>query len=324
MFFVLSGFVLSIRHFRDSQRPQLENFSLAGFIVSRVCRIFLPYLVVLLASAAFWHLSAQRLPTIPAAEPEFFRQWVERPTVHSVFSQAKLYLVGAPYPLVPQAWTLSVELVLSLLIPVGVLLAGRGSAWLVLAVVLASYAGASPFIVHFAAGILLAKFYRPIIAMLEPRPGWRTLVAVLGVVLYTWRGFFYESPVAHRGNVDWYLTAAGSVALLAVVSASPGLRTWLSHGLNERIGRVSYSIYLCHFAVLLTLTPRFLAAFDRASLIGAWAAGLVFTIIACLLIAWPMYLGIEAPTIALGKALARRVAAISWLSTSHTCRPARP
>ena len=311
LFFVLSGLVLSLKHFRRTPEPRLTDFHMPDFLISRVCRIWLPYLFILLVSAVIWRFGSQRLDTVPCPQQAILEKWVESPTLHSLVDQAKLYWISAPFPLVPQAWTLAVELVLSLLVPVGVLIAGRGTAWLLFAVFLALAAGASPFVVHFAIGILLAKHYRQLVTHFHRRLIARAAMGTLGLCLYTWRGFFLGSPVAHRGNFDWYVTALGAAMLMVFVSASPRLAGWLSRGISERIGRFSYSVYLCHFAVLLTLTPRFLALFDRISPAHAWPAGLCFSLIASIAIATALYSAVELPSIRLGKRLSSRINSLS-------------
>lgn len=54
MFFVLSGFVLSLKYFRLGHRPDLLHFNLLGFTLDRLFRIWLPYLVVVLISAGLY------------------------------------------------------------------------------------------------------------------------------------------------------------------------------------------------------------------------------------------------------------------------------
>ena len=74
------------------------------------------------------------------------------------------------------------------------------------------------------------------------------------------------------------------------------------------LGKISYSVYLTHFMVIIAITPRFLAwwAASPANVQSAWVAGLLFTLSVTTLLSVPMYRWIEQPGIRLGKTLATR------------------
>ncbi len=127
LFFVLSGLVLSIRHFRETPQPRLAGFDYLGFLVGRVCRIGLPYWAVLVASAALWHWSGIHAAGGPPVTKWSADLWQHRPTVGGVARQANLSNLDAGYELVPQAWTLAIEVVLSALVPAAVLVAAGGT-----------------------------------------------------------------------------------------------------------------------------------------------------------------------------------------------------
>jgi peptidoglycan/LPS O-acetylase OafA/YrhL len=311
MFFVLSGLVLSIRHFRTTPVPRLMTFSYSGFLASRACRILLPYLFVLLVSAIVWPLSARHLSGAPRSSPWFHAFWLTPPTVRNVLRQANLFHLTGPFTLVPQAWSLAVEIVLSLLVPLGVLIAARGTVWLLIGAMIAvGLGGMSPFTFHFAMGIALAKHYRPIVAWLEPRQQVRWWLGGGSALLYAYRYLGAHHAMLHHGNLDWYIPGIGAAVLLMVCSSSPAIRQWLSKGWVHYIGRISYSIYLSHFMVLMCLTPRFLATMEKIHHFHwafVWAAGLLFTCGVSIAISDPIYRFVEVPTIALGRWLSPKV-----------------
>jgi peptidoglycan/LPS O-acetylase OafA/YrhL len=310
MFFVLSGLVLSIKHFSGPTQPTLRNLNISAFAISRICRILLPYIVILGISAYIWPWSAQGVIGAPS-NSWLQKMWFQRPTIDNVFQQANLFLRTGRYTLLPQAWSLSVEIVLSMLVPLGVLAARNGAGWVIAGAVLAAETGLlQPFAVQFAIGIWLAKNYQVIIAWLEPRPIIRVIVCVVGLFLYAFRQLAVEYDWLHHGYVDWYIMGAGAAMLLMAVSSSPNLRTWLSRGIVQHVGRVSYSIYLCHFAILMTLTPRVMAVIKLPPGV-LWIAGLAFTIISSVVIASLLYQIVEIPSIRLGKSLGRFVSAPS-------------
>jgi len=66
LFFVLSGYVLSIPYWRGGQKPYVQ------YLIRRLFRIYVPYVgAVLFAVTAAWHLSGAQLPLTPW----FYKTW---------------------------------------------------------------------------------------------------------------------------------------------------------------------------------------------------------------------------------------------------------
>src|SRR4051812_15465120 len=85
MFFVLSGFVLSLKYFRHTDAPRLDDFTYLGFAAARALRIFVPYLVVLAGSALAARWTAQGLATRPPGSTWLASLWSPAsPTVASL------------------------------------------------------------------------------------------------------------------------------------------------------------------------------------------------------------------------------------------------
>jgi peptidoglycan/LPS O-acetylase OafA/YrhL len=326
-FFVLSGLVLAFRHFRTTPTPDLAGFDYPGYIVARFCRIWLPYLAVLLITIPLVRLSAQGVATLPASTPWFASIWQGRITVGSLLRQVfDLRVVAAGDGLnllIPQAWTLIVEVVMSLLIPCGVLIAARSTAWLLgTAFLAATLTGMSPFVLHFAIGIALAKHYRAIVDHLEPRPITRAALALVALLLATFDLYKPAIPPLTHILFDLDAQALGSALIIAVVSASPTLRNALARGLPHLIGRISFSLYLIHIIILFTLTPRLLHLMGRSSTTLNWTVGLAFTIAASVAVSIPLYRYVEVPTMALGKRITGR--ARSSPATQEEARGSEP
>jgi len=307
-FFVLSGMVLSFRHFRTTSSPNLEGFHFAGYAVSRICRIWLPYLVILGLSVLVFGLSANGLKTDPPGTPLFHAFWRTDPTLRSLLRQgfdARFLLPSdGTDALVPQSWSLRVELVMSLLLPLAVIAAGRSTAWLLLCTFLATHLGrVNGYCFHFAVGIVLAKHFRDVVAWLEPRPALRLLLTFCGWFLASFDSMAWHVEPFQSLNLGPDLQALGAALLIVVAASSPGVRSWLSRGLIHHIGKISFSLYLSHMIILICVTPRMMSAMPGASPLLTWCAGLAFTAVASLLISDPLYRIVELPTIALGKRL---------------------
>lgn len=307
LFYVLSGLVLSIKYFRDTKQPQLTHFPLARYLTSRVFRIWPPYLFIFILSYLLRHWGGFfEGATIPPANPWLFSTWKASIPFAQLLREGFLIQPG-DYFLVPQGWTLPIELGISFLVPVGILLASRHTGWLVFfTLLLVGPLGANYYIFHFAAGILLAKYYQAIHDWLRPRRFWKIILLLIGIALYTFRFtlpvyFSWELPM----SIPWIITGIGSALLLMVVISSESARTFLSFAWFRFIGRISYSIYLVHFLVLIILTPRALQLLSAPrSLLGyAWWFGLAFTVLATAGLAALSHRWVELPSISLGRSL---------------------
>ncbi len=233
------------------------------------------------------------------------------PIPHSLafyIRDASLLKLSKPL-LIPQGWTLTVEFVLSVLVPLGVLIALRRTIWLVVATVLLIWSmKGPPFILHFALGILIAK-HLPAIRNILFSKTHIALVLIAAIALAT-------SPTTvffriGEGDWDtwwiWCLGGIGSAGILAAVMCSKALQSSLSIPALRYIGKISYGTYLIHMQVLACLTPLFLVSLHAQSRQPAWLEGLAFTLVATLLLASMFHPLVEAPSIALGKKWARQI-----------------
>ena len=313
LFFVLSGLVLSLRHFRHGAAPDLSRFHLGEYFIMRVCRIWLPYLAVLCLSAVLYRhyqaVSGGWPATIPKQNEWLPSLW-GRPAGWGEFFQDS-FLLGMRKEMVyvPQAWTLCIELALSLLVPVGVMVAARSSLWLALFTLFAIHPlGVSPALLHFMLGILLAKHHGRLAPWLAGQVYARRGLALLGFLLYT-----IGETQGDRIDADLLggLTGLGAGLLLLYAFASARLQRVLSYSGFRYVGKVSYSIYLIHFAVLVNATPGFLAWLDASpsGLVPAWWGGLLAVILTSVVCAAFSYRFIEVPSMALGKRLGRWIRA---------------
>jgi peptidoglycan/LPS O-acetylase OafA/YrhL len=312
LFYVLSGLVLSLKYFRETDRPDLTGYRLTEYLTSRVFRIGPPYLFVFVLSYFLrrW-VGYYDGPTIPHVNNWLFFTWGGSIPFAQLVREA--FLIQADnYALVPQGWTLPIEVFISFLVPVGILLASRNTGWLVFfTLILIGPLGASYYLLHFAIGILLAKYHSAIRLWLEPRRVWKIGLLLLGLFLYTFR---YTLPVYFSWNlkagIPWIVTGFGAALLLMVVIASERARSLLSLGFLRFIGRVSFSVYLLHFLVIIVVVTRFFHIFnlpEAASALGWWL-GLALTITLTLGLAALTHRFVEVPSMTFGKSLSKRIA----------------
>jgi peptidoglycan/LPS O-acetylase OafA/YrhL len=277
LFFVLSGLVLSLKHFRITQQPDLSQFDLLGYFISRCFRLGPPYLATLALSALGYMLTTGQQPLLPLQRHSAWLDelWGHPVGVWGVLAEANLFAMPEMIVMVPQAWTLAIELLLSLLIPLGVLLAGRSSLWLLAFTgVSIQLLGAPPVLFHFMLGVLMAKYYRDAAEWLAARRLIRRLTLSAGIVLYTAADTF-----AGHLNGDWPSTLAGIGAglILLFVMGSSRAQTMLSLPLLRFIGKVSFSLYLLHMLVLLCAMPWLWQWLHMSPMdsVAVWWAGLL-------------------------------------------------
>ena len=300
LFFVLSGFVLSFKYLHPGKNGTIPDIHYAGYVASRICRIWIPLVAVLLLSAL-----AQRLAPIPMGGIDqsqwASKFWTVQSDVTHLIKQALFSRQELTMQLIPQDWTLRYELILSLMMPVAVLLAVRHTLWLIGATLYAVIVlHVSPFAFHFMIGAILAKHYYQITEWLKCRDRARITILSVGLLLYT-----FQFTVPHylqwelKESVIYLITGAGSSLLLVFVFVSPSTQRALLHPAIHYVGTVSYSVYLSHMIILLSVAPLLLSAVSY----GHWTTGLIATILFTVALSSVLYRFVEIPSIEAGRKL---------------------
>ncbi len=305
-FFVLSGFVLSVGYFRDPRRLH-ERFSYGGYIIARVCRLWVPFAAALLITWAVRVWLFAPIVDGPAHSAWLSGFWQQMPTVRQALTELSMVLPPQTHQLIPPGWTLTTEMSLSLLVPIAALLAERRVWWLL---ALGAFGvvslGLPRYSFHFVLGVTLSRLwvmreYR----LLSLTPAIRALLWIVAAFLYSYRAWAvpYLPDLVPTQRI-WYVTGTGAALILALALEAPRLQRALHHPVLQVLGRCSYSIYLVHFTLLIAAVPpvvRVLAN-DQAVLppwlwLGMFAAFVAATIVIALVFErW-----IERPSIALGR-----------------------
>ncbi|MEO8352073.1 MAG: acyltransferase [Chthoniobacteraceae bacterium] len=315
MFFVLSGLVLSRKFFREAKADRETTDSLAPYFVARAFRIVPPYMAAVILSAFLALLLPPKFDVFPIPSAWLQSMWHIAGGVRDLVRQCLFPVSHDSARYLPQAWTLTIELKYSLLVPFLVLIARHSGWWLLIfAVLFMSIASGIGFLIHFTLGILISRWALPARETLRRLPPLAKL-ALLLTGLYFYAANFTALPwLSPRvgEKLSWMLTGIGSALLLVVLLAWRRLESILNHAYFSFAGRISYSVYLLHFAVLMCITPRALSAVESLGWDGPWisrlsAVGVTFA--ATLAISAMFYRWIELPSIAMGKwvgALIRR------------------
>lgn len=315
MFFVLSGLVLSLKYFRHGPTPDLRGFNLMGYTLARLFRIWLPYLAVLMISASLYLITAKTSPanTILPASDWIKDMWHKNPlSLTNMLREGFLLKLPDLVVLLPQAWTLSIELALSLLLPLGLVLVEKTISWLIFFTLLSvSLLNMQAFVLHFLLGLLIARQHTVISAHLSQHRWQRRLILLFGLGLYT-SGSMIQGLMAEP--LVWSSSGLGAGLILMFALGSSAAQGFLSTSLLHRLGRTSYSSYLIHMLILMCVTPDLLKMLENITHNHGllWLAGWLSTFCIVQSLSWLSYYWIEIPSITMGKRM------IAALQTSKT------
>ncbi|CAM4513082.1 peptidoglycan/LPS O-acetylase OafA/YrhL [Paenibacillus endophyticus] len=266
MFFLLSGFVLSLPFFSNRQQTYTK------YVIKRICRIYIPFVIALLIAIAM--REAVYVSKLTDLTSYYNNLWVIPPNWSSFIHH--LLFVGnyntTRYD--PILWTLVHEMRISLLFPFIMFAIVKGGWKLGLPLALLLSYGAeillanfetrymTNFVVtlHYASffivGALLAKYQGELkMLFLRLNGCWMSLLLVIGLCCYSfkWIGYgedFHDMFMPHGG--DWMTAIGASIFIVAAISS-----VRLSRQLQRRpllfLGKISYSLYLYHMIVLLSL-----------------------------------------------------------------------
>ncbi len=318
VFFVLSGFVLTVMLTR---KPPLTYM---GFAVKRIARIYAPYVIVVSIGIAL--TSAFQARGIAGLSDWFNDSWTH-PVSRGLLVDHALMLGGANYNHVDNPiWSLVHEMRYSLIFPLIVWIAMRARARYVLAGSFAlsiialgglhrlpgnQFLDSLQYLFVFAAGAVLA-LHRDAAQFWYRRQDTRIkrLLPALALLLLAANGLPRRHAVLEILVVNVIGTYLGAPLLLVCLVGARSGRAFLERPALLFLGRISYSLYLSHLLVLLSM----IYGLEKIAPPGVviW-----FVPPAAVAVAALLYRGVEKPAMALGEA------ARSYVMRERLVRPAR-
>ncbi|MDH6257813.1 acyltransferase [Bradyrhizobium sp. BR13661] len=296
LFFVLSGFVLHLAFVsrREGYWP---------FMIKRFWRIYPPFCVAILASAALYHLIGAA-PMDGLTDWANHSSWQLRPTFSVVAAHLAMTDIEDLHSLDNPMWSLVVEMRISILFPLIALATQwnwRATCFGALVISLAcSYLeqryvpdwlfdplSTGRFLYLFAVGAAVAENSKSI-RMVVQIQHWPVRLALWGTAL----ALLSISPI-----LAGIPTAIGSTLIVVLSFADTKTDAALATPAPMWLGKISYSLYLIHVPVLIAAAHLMTG---RMPIIWIFAA----TVLLSLLIAELMYRVVERPAIVIGRRMA--------------------
>jgi peptidoglycan/LPS O-acetylase OafA/YrhL len=264
-FFVHSGFILS---YSNAQfETEFSVISYVKFLIRRISRIYPVFLFILFLS----FILKETIYPIPAnnyLSTHFLKFWNYPIQIKDVLQQGLLAVRipdNANLRLIPQDWTLTIEVLICPLIPFINFLNRKSKifCWLLVLLMLKVF-HFNTFLFEFVIGVNLYTF-RHSIATLWNKSHWsaKLIVLVLGIILYTcffsFPDIFNQEKIFYSPAIDRVMVVAGCAIFFIFILNSELIQGLFNRPLFVKIGKICYSLYLNHIFLLICFSNIFLA-----------------------------------------------------------------
>jgi peptidoglycan/LPS O-acetylase OafA/YrhL len=268
LFFVLSGFVLSIP-FMEGRAPKYR-----AYIIKRVFRIYVPYIVVMAASVILVTVFAS-YKDFPELSPIFDGRWDHSISLKAIV--AYVFMINYDTANVNGVvWTLYHEMRISIIFPLFMLaivnlgwksgfsisIAVTAFMWVVLrfvatgvnndmiSSVVTDFRWTVYYFIFFILGSFIARFRTEIFNELKNRTLTKSLILIASLILVNFK-WIYEIIDVRSVHIDNFIPSLGIALLFCVAISSARMIKILNFKPFLWLGKISYSLYLTHIIVIM-------------------------------------------------------------------------
>lgn len=335
LFFILSGFVLSLPYYSGKEQPYFT------FIIRRIFRIYLPYLLVIALAIVVRSLITNQNNL--DLNNWIYTLWDEKVSWNSIFNH--IIFLGNYNSRVfdPVVWSLIEEMRISIIFPVIMFVVLRFN-WKINIAVCMFCSFVSNFLYYvkwhfsfsflpsilgvlstiewipmFIIGALIAKNLKFLIARFKSLSSWGKVVILnMGILSYTYSHWVnLKGSIVHQQMIqDGAITLGAIIFVISSVSSKTVAR-FLSYKPIKHCGKISYSLYLVHMIILLSLVHL------CYGIIPLWLIWMI-TFISTLIVSTISYHFVEVPLIALGRKLTSRIPKLEVMMSQSRYNSKKP
>lgn len=256
IFFILSGFVLSVGYFKTGDETIVKKLA-----AKRYFRLMIPALVSILIT---WFILAIGLAVFKQHAQNITQSdwligmWNMVPNFSTALWQGLMGIFQGDVTYNPVLWTMKFELIGSFMVFGSLMLFGKNKyRWILYLGLFFGFCGSN--FQGFVLGMILADLYAhnkfPFAGINKTIMLIFTIFAVMlggyipGVGIYRFISINWLNP---EQNAVFFLTIAAAVVIVGVITVD-GLRKLFSNRFVSNLGKYTFSLYLIHKAVLFTV-----------------------------------------------------------------------
>lgn len=272
LFFVLSGFVLSVPFFNSNKLP---NYGV--YLVRRFFRIYIPYIVIMMASVVLVELFSS-YKDIQGLSSTYNNRWEHGVSLKSIVAYF-LMLDSDTANVNGVVWTLYHEMRISIIFPffIAILIRFKAVKGLLISLgltfvlftslngitiilgensiagILNGFKESVYYCTFFIFGATLCKYREKLNALKSLSQIYTLLLFSLSLVLINCR-WINQIFSVQSSIIEDFVSVIGILLLFAIVLTSKGFSKFLTKKPLIWLGGISYSLYLIHIPVLMLTT----------------------------------------------------------------------
>lgn len=288
IFFVLSGFALSINFIQTGKIAGLTSLALRRFLRLAIPIFFSALLAFLLMRLNLYFNAVAGAITGNAWTAQFFNFQTSLAGLLKFSFYDVFFHHNADASFNPALWTMSIELWGSFLVfSLCALFMRLRSRVLILGIIMVYLAIENNiWYLPFVSGMLLALVHTNYALTLNRYFQYLAPILIALVVYYsasTMRGGIFGLPAMPRGD---FLNILAASALLLSATCTRQIKRFFENRLSQYLGRISFSLYLTHFMVLCSFSSYLQVKLEHLNWGWSreWKSALIFlaSMVACI------------------------------------------